>query len=167
MGWVKPTGFSDPGGTWTDETLAYDGNTSTYAYTSVPKSGWSGYLELTIAAISCDKVRGWFNENIPNISNFELDVFYGGSWVNIHSGEPTYGTWVEFPIGSTQTVIGMRFRFYSTKSGSDAGRCHEAEFNEVITPTKTTQYMNGNDCPVFPHEMDVDSDKLPCPPPFE
>lgn len=167
MGWVSPTSFSDPGGTWSNETLAYDGNTTTYAYTSVPKNVWSGYLELYIAVISCDKVRGWFTKALANINNFELDVQYDDTtWHNIYSGEPTYGAWVEFPIGSTQSIIGMRFRFYSTKAGGDAGRCHEAEFNEIIAPTKTTQYMSGLDCPQFPHEMDLQSDKLPCPPPY-
>lgn len=83
MGWVNPTGHNDPSSTWSNETLAYDNDTNTYASTTVPKSGWSGYLELTIASVSCDKVRGWFNEGLPNISDFEWDVYYSGSWHNI------------------------------------------------------------------------------------
>lgn len=148
MGWVKPTGFSDPGSTWTDEALAYDGDTGTYAYTSVPKGGWSGYLELTRAAIQCDKVRGWFNEGIVNVSNFELDVYYGGAWHNIHAGEPTYGQYVEFPIGSTESVTGVRFRFYSTKTDSDGGQCCEAEFNEVSGGV--TYYQNVGEGAIAP-----------------
>lgn len=134
MGWVSPTGYNDPSSTWSSETLAYDESTTTYAYTSVPKSGWSGYLELTIGAISCDKVQGWFNEGLANVSNFELDVYYLDAWHNIQSGEPTYGQFMEFPIGSTQTVIAMRFRFYSSKADSAGGLCYEADFNEVTGP---------------------------------
>ncbi len=37
----------------------------------------------------------------------------------------------------------------------------------TLAPTKTTQYLNGNDCPVFPHGGDIQSDKLPCPPPYD
>jgi len=134
MGWVSPTGFSDLSSTWTDETLAYDGNTGTYAYCSVIKGGWGNYLELTISAIQCDKVRGWFNQGISNISDFELDVYYGGAWHNIYNEEPLYGQFVEFPIGSTESVTGMRFRFYSSKAGSDGGQCYEAEFNQITGP---------------------------------
>ena len=32
MGWISPTGFVDSGSVWAGETLAYDENTSTYAY---------------------------------------------------------------------------------------------------------------------------------------
>lgn len=138
--WVSPTGFNDPSSTWSSEPLAYDGNTGTYTYTSVPKNGWSGYLELSIAPISCDKVRGWFNEGAANVNNFELDVYYGGTWHNIQSGEPVYGQWVEFPIGSTQIVSAMRFRFYSTKAAAAGGWCNEAEFNEItIVETISTK----------------------------
>jgi len=61
-GWVSPTGFVD--GVWTDESLAYDEDTGTYAYGAVPKGGWSGYIEFSIDAIDCNKVRAWVNEGI-------------------------------------------------------------------------------------------------------
>jgi len=35
-----------------------------------------------------------------------------------------------------------------------------------VGPAKVTQYLAGLDLPVFPHEMDLQSDKLPCPPPY-
>ena len=35
----------------------------------------------------------------------------------------------------------------------------------VLPPT--TQYLAGNDCPPFPYPMDLQSDKLPCPPPYD
>lgn len=38
---------------------------------------------------------------------------------------------------------------------------------EEAAPEKVTQYLPGNDLPVFPHEMDLIADKLPCPPPYD
>ena len=131
MAWIVPAGNIDSSATWTSETLAYDENTGNYAYTSVPRNGWSGYLELTVDAINCDRVRGWFNEGIANVNNFELDVYYDSGWHTVQSGEPVYGEYVEFLIGSTKSVTSMRFRFYSTKAGGDGGRCYEAAFWEV------------------------------------
>lgn len=37
----------------------------------------------------------------------------------------------------------------------------------AVAPEKATQYLSGHDCPEFPHEMDLMSDKLPCPPPYD
>lgn len=34
-------------------------------------------------------------------------------------------------------------------------------------PAPTTKYISGLDCPDFPHEKDLLSDKLPCPPPYD
>jgi len=31
---------------------------------------------------------------------------------------------------------------------------------------KATQYLAGHDLPEFPYEMDLQSNKLPCPPPY-
>ena len=133
MGWVSPSGFNDDSSTWSSESLVYDENTGTYAYTLVPKGGWSGYLGLTIDAVNCDRVQGWFNQGTVNISNFELDVYYGSAWHNIQNVEPVYGQYVEFLVGSTQSVTAARFKFYSTKAASDGGQCYEFDFWEVPT----------------------------------
>jgi len=128
-GWVSPTGFVD--GVWTDESLAYDEDTGTYAYGAVPKGGWSGYIEFSIDAIDCNKVRAWVNEGIVNVSNWEVDVYYSGAWNNIFTGsEPLYGQYVEFPIGSTESVTGMRLRTYSTKAASAGALVYEVDFDE-------------------------------------
>lgn len=128
--WVSPTGFVD--GVWTDEPLAYDENTETYAYGAVPKGDWSGYIEFSIDAINCNKVRAWVNEGIINVSNWEVDVYYSGAWNNIFTGsEPLYEQYVEFPIGSTESVTGMRLRTYSTKADSAGALVYEVDFDEV------------------------------------
>jgi hypothetical protein len=37
---------------------------------------------------------------------------------------------------------------------------------EAAPPLVVSQYLAGHDYPEFPHEMDLMSDKLPCPPPY-
>ncbi len=34
MAWVRPTSYSDPNSRWTDETKAYDSDTTTFAYST-------------------------------------------------------------------------------------------------------------------------------------
>lgn len=166
MSWVSPTGFVDSGNVWTDEPLAYDENTATFAYASALKSGWTDYLELTIATLDCNKIQIWVDHSITNINAIEIDVYYSGAWHNIFSGAPTWGAWQEHLVGSTQSITAMRVRFYSTKASANGCLVMEADFWEVVIPTKTTQYLAGLDCPEFPHEMDLQADKLPCPPPY-
>lgn len=134
MSWLSPTGFVDGGDVWTSELLAYDENTGTYAYASALKSAWTNYLELTHSALNCDKVQMWVSILIININAIDIDVYYGGAWHNIYSGAITADQFVEYPIGSTQSVTAMRIRFYSTKASTNGCRVHEADFNEVELP---------------------------------
>lgn len=41
------------------------------------------------------------------------------------------------------------------------------EEGAIGPPAVVTQYLPGHDYPEFPHEMDLISDKLPCPPPYD
>jgi len=129
MGWVSPTGFVDGGGSWTSEILAYDEDTGTYASETIPAVGWGNYLELTHAAIDCDKVQIWCSYQ-ANVDLMEVDVYYGGAWHNIYSGPATVGAYVEYPIGGTESVTAMRIRFSVTKKSRWVG-VHEADFWEV------------------------------------
>ena len=115
MGWMSPTGFVDGGGTWTDETLAYDEDTVTYATETIGAVGWGNYLELTHLAINCDKVQVWSSYQ-ASIDLIEVDVYYGGAWHNIYSGAVTVGQYVEYAIGSEQSVTAMRIRYHTTKA---------------------------------------------------
>ena len=131
MSWINPTGFVDSGGVWTSETLAYDEDTVTYAYASALKGAWTNYLELTHDALDCDKVQVWVSILIANINAMEVDVCYSADWHNIYSGAIIADQFVEYPIGSTQSVTAMRIRFNSTKASTGGCRVHEADFNEV------------------------------------
>ena len=134
MAWSSPTGFADGGGVWTSEALAYDENTGTYAYASALKSAWTDYLELTHDVLDCDKVQVWVGVLIANISAIEVDVYYGGAWHNIYSGVITTGQFVEYPIGSIQSITALKIRFYSTKASADGCQVMEADFWEVEEP---------------------------------
>ena len=130
MAWSSPTGFVDGGSVWAAEALAYDEDTGTYAYASAIKNGWTDYLELTHAALNCDKVQLWVYNTIANINAIEVDVYYSSAWYNIFSGAPTWGAWQEHAIGSTQSVTALRIRFYSTKASAGGCQVMEADFWE-------------------------------------
>lgn len=129
-GWVSPTGFVDGGGVWTDEPKAYDEDTLTFASVSCP-AGWCDYLELTIAEITCDKVRLWMGRVNTQVQQVAVDVYYNSAWDPIYSGAFVIGSFQEFAIGSEQLVTAMRIRFFSSKANRQA-EIYEAEFNEVV-----------------------------------
>lgn len=63
--------------------------------------------------------------------------------------------------------IDVNIRYNKVAKGNTV-YCAKMEIRVTYTPVgaKTTQYLAGLDCPVFPHEMDLMSDKLPCPLPY-
>jgi len=128
-GWVSPTGFVDGGSVWTDEPLAYDEDTLTFAWVNCP-AGWSDYLELTIAEITCDKVQLWMGRVNTQVSDVAVDVYYNSAWANIYSGAFVVGSFQEFAIGSEQLVTAMRIRFFSEKANRQA-EIYEADFNDA------------------------------------
>jgi len=138
MSWVSPTGYADPDSKWNNEANAYDGNTSSFAYTNYP--GY--YLELTHSAINCNKIRIYCDIPDTTDDNIDIDVYYGGAWHNIFSGDIPANQWVEKNIGSTQTVT--KARVCSNKSGYSL-YLYEFEFWEVeiAAPTVTTQNATG------------------------
>ena len=139
MGWVSPTGFVDGGGTWSSEALAYDENTGTYAVETIVSAGWGNYLELTHLAINCDKVQVWSSYQ-ANIDLIEVDVYYSSAWYNLYSGAVTIGQYVEYAIGSTQSVTAMRIRYHTTKRNRWVG-INEADFWEVSAIPTGTVYL--------------------------
>jgi len=131
MAWFSPTGFVDPNTRWADETNAYDEDTGSYALNPGLQSGY--YLELTLtSAIDCNKVRIWASDEGED-PDLDIDVFYGGDWHNIFSGVITKSTWVEKPIGSTQSVDKARVK--SNSYGWDT-YLYEFDFWEVVGEEK-------------------------------
>lgn len=130
MGWVSPTGFVDPDSKWSDEALAYDDDTGTNALNA--KINWNSYLELTHAALNCDKVRIYARDWDAGAydPDLDIDVYYDGGWNNIFSGLITKDTWVEKTIPAGEKSV-TAARIKSNTSGRGL-LLYEFDFREVV-----------------------------------
>lgn len=141
MAWISPTGHVDPDSKWTNEERAYDGLLDTSSLCSgVTKDNYSSYIEITHAAMLCDKVRFYaymYHQEPPGVNSVDVDVYYSGSWHNVFEGEFANSTWIEKAIGSTQTITAFRFRF-KTSSDDYQPSLYEVEFSDC-TPVVTVQ----------------------------
>jgi len=144
--WLSPTGYVDSEGYWSAEYNAYDENTTTAANhnnPSVPPLSWSSYLEITISAMNCSKVRFWAYYSSTTINQISLDVYYSAGWHNIYEGAFTDRVWVEKEIGSTQTVTAMRVKFYNIDvATARTAYLYEADFWGVAAPTDNGYFMS-------------------------
>ena len=141
MGWVSPTGHVDSGSHWTDESKAYDENTSTYAIYDLLATGyWTSFLELTHASIVCNSVRFMLPQDTHGgYIYLDIDVYYSGAWHDVYSGTFSNLTWTEKSLGGNYTVTALRIRVYNGTGGGQSLRFHEAAFYQVVAPTVTTQ----------------------------
>lgn len=114
MSWVSPTGYNDPDSKWVEEPKVYDEDQATFAYTSptIAPDSWSGFLELTISSITCNKVRFDAYYTAGYIDAIDLDVYKDDEWIHVYQGAFSNHTWVEktFAVG---TVTKARARFYN------------------------------------------------------
>ena len=94
---------------------------------------------MTHAVVDCDKVQLWSGRSTGNITEIEVDVYYGSAWHNIYSGAGSFDDWVEYPIGSTQTITALRARYYTDRKNRQA-RLHEADFWEVVAGPTPNAY---------------------------
>ena len=89
--------------------------------------------------------------------------------VNSATGELFSATWNANLLGTADGSLVECRIFGDAVGGAPAARCTveigAVEWNVTYTlpSAKVTQYLAGKDCPEFPHEMDLESDKLPCP----
>ncbi|GAH10482.1 unnamed protein product, partial [marine sediment metagenome] len=126
--WQSPTGYVDGESKWGSEVDAYDEDVGDEAWTI-----WkAAYLELTRVALNCDKVRVYVSVSIFGSPNYDVDVYYSGGWHNIHSGESANKEWVEFAVGSTESITAMRLKHNSGGMGNF--QWWEADFNQVAAP---------------------------------
>jgi len=134
--WVTPTsevlnGWGGAGNAWDEDT----GTSSSY---DVPKKNtWSPYLELYLSETSCNSVRIWSSRATTDISDMEVDVYYLDAWNTIHTGSFVgEGAFYTFAIGDTQSVTGMRVRYFnSLPNAPQLAYFHEADFGQVIPAT--------------------------------
>lgn len=133
MGWRTPTGDyeSGAGSDWGFNERAYDDDTATYASTYVGKQAWSKFLHLTHSELEVTKIRIWIQRRYavwPAI--VDVDIYSGGSWIDIYQGGYTRDTWNEWSFDQ-RGVTEMRMRFYnSDDSLARDGWIKEADFWE-------------------------------------
>ena len=132
-GYVSPTG--NVANSWSNPTNAYDENTGSYATRNTYTETWSSYLELTHAALQCSKVRIWHNSSLSFFTSVTVDVYYGGSWVNIYAGVFAIGAYTEYSVGSTQSITAMRVCYYNAALTTKTASIAEADFYEEAVVT--------------------------------
>lgn len=118
------TSHLDEDDDWTDDSSAYDSDTSTDAYTGTAEE----YIELTPdSAVPCGSI--WVYPETSVAAALYVDVYYSGSWHNIYSGNPTDNEWLEISIGSTETVSNARVK----KVNSGTLRVYEFYFTSATS----------------------------------
>ena len=115
-GWVLPTGYSDPSNKWTTETMAYDGQTGTYASDGSLTNGWGAPLNLTLTTpIKCGRVRVYADFGYAHVDYVGVDILRDGVWTNVHQGAIADQAWTEITFVAGN-VTEARFSFHYTQS---------------------------------------------------
>lgn len=138
--WKSPTGHIDPTGSWKDEQRAYDGEIGDLgANCGVPPKTWSNFLELTIGAIYCSKIRFFAAyTGTSGINGIDLDVYYNNSWHDVFQGSFLHRVWTEKSLGDTYYVTKMRMRFFNNGATYSSAAIWEAMFYETAGIPKVT-----------------------------
>ncbi len=126
-GWKSPTGNVNPG-SWSNPANAYNDTEADSAQVSIPATSWSGYLELTHAALVCNALRVFAEYNAANINTIDVDVYYEGAWHDLYEGAFTDKTWNNYALQATYTVTAARVRFYNTSGGAVTAKFYEFDF---------------------------------------
>ena len=165
--WHSPSSYE--ASDWISEQNSYDENTGICASYDVGGHSWSPYITLyTDGEISSSKVRVW-SEREYYINELQVDVYYSDDWENIHDGSLTLGQFVEYSIGSTQDISGVRIRYYNPSSYDKFAYCCEVDVwgSEVeddpdsidLVPSSDTNYVGTNH--TFNATVTLDSSPLP------
>jgi prepilin-type N-terminal cleavage/methylation domain-containing protein len=119
-GWISPTGHSDPGNQWSNETNAYDGNSSSYASNTFGGAGWGQFIVLSMATSTLsDRLRVKADYQDAIIQEVDIDIYTGGSWVDAFQGgdEATWnGKFVEITYAKSE-ITQVRFRYNYSSGG--------------------------------------------------
>ena len=141
--WVSPTSHIDPDDKWHREEEAYDGDISTSAWTEVSTPGWSSYLELLVNPTYIDKVRFYTKEAYGILNTIDLDVFYGGGWVDLYEGVFNFDEWVEKDIlAPARLVSKARVRFFFPAGRYAWGYVNEFMFDTSGETAQETIYFD-------------------------
>ena len=103
---VYPTSYTDPNADWTDETLAYDNNFTTVAYST----GGAGTYELILtraAAVNVERISlYWYSVN--GITNLDLDVYHDGAWHDLYNGSSVSVGWNYYDLYGLADVTSIK-----------------------------------------------------------
>lgn len=136
LGWVTPTSDYDPNAQWTSKTHAYDDDTDTYtqSYHDIndPDGQWSFFIYFNHSVLICDKVRFYARGPTADasfIDQVDLDIYRGGTWIDLYQGTFTDKQWVEkkFVQGSVSQAR-IRFRI-NANNGGLYYQLYEFDFN--------------------------------------
>lgn len=146
-GWVTPTGVNDPDTAWLHEDRLLDGNTNLAAGGAVTENEWIGFIEVSHAALSCDKVRYWPRNATGKLDKIDIDVYYDSDWHDVYEGVYTKLEWNEKDIpAGTKSVTKIRANFYANTTSAYESLLCALDFNEVSSPpTVTTQAASNID----------------------
>lgn len=147
--WVSPSSHNDPDSVWTNEANAYDED-ELGTWATVLLLGEGSYLELNTTSIYSDRIRirAATYYTIGGFSNpdIDVDIYYSGDWHNIYSDTIRQLTWVELPIGSSESVTAARIKWnYIPPFGGGQGRIYEFDFGNPYAILSAIEEVQGQD----------------------
>ena len=138
--WQSPTGHNDPETQWTNPTNAYDNDEGTSAVDNIAATSWGDWLELTIAALNCNKVRFYATYSGLGIDEIDLEVYYSGAWHGVYQGSYASNEWVEKALGGIYSVTQARVKFHNAAAWAVDTYFFEFDFNQVIGAAVTEAF---------------------------
>lgn len=115
--WVSPTEHNDTESHWSNEAQAYDGSTGTWATNTALYPVWGSFLELTIDEIPCSKIRFYEHYWGDDYGDYDVDLYWSGSWHNVHDGAVTMDDWTVVNLGGVKQVTKAKVRIYHNTIG--------------------------------------------------
>lgn len=116
VGWVSPSGYSDPGSAWRRQEFAFDDNLISAAkcYHNINAAAWSPYLYFTHSPIVTTKIR-FMARDTAETTAAQVDVLRNGVWTTVYSNAYPDRAWVEAAYArGTTTQARVRFQMGTT-----------------------------------------------------
>ncbi len=111
--WHAPDGFEDTMSKWSDEALAYDGNTGTYAYVAQNGNAWCDWCNFTFSKpiLNASLFRIWWSKQV-GATPFSVHVkAYGVGEETLVYSLIAQDQYVEVPVTlSPITYLAIRFQ---------------------------------------------------------
>ncbi len=127
--WRSPDGFIDGGEVWSDEALAYDGNTGTYAYVHQNGNAWTDICKFTFSVnvTNCTKIRIWVSIEplLADFGDLDVRVWHGASFELIFTETCEVGGYVEGIVSVEDEIDAISIRFGGLTAKYGEQRLHE------------------------------------------